>query len=224
MPQAASVAFTCGGFEILVEPGARRGEQQPHQVERAGDALLAPGIPGGAGERPHAHRRAEQPEQMLGLARKCRDQPAPGIGIGCGECGDARRRLFEIGADAEPAAVGEGAGEAIGDRGELQPVRFQFICIFPVKGRAGEQAQIHRAEIVAEAGEGEFAGLDGAADRRIAFENPYFPAFERQMRGACQTVVARPDKYGVELAHAPTRNSFMLKDNCRCICFRLVGY
>ena len=57
---------------------------------------------------------------------------------------------------------------------ELQPVRFQFICIFPVKGGAGEQAQIHRAEIVAEAGEREFAGLDRAADRRIALENRRF--------------------------------------------------
>ena len=37
------------------------------------------------------------------------------------------------------------------------PCRFQFICIFPVKGRAGEEAQIHRAEIVPEAGKREFA-------------------------------------------------------------------
>lgn len=72
-----------------------------------------------------------------------------------------------------------------------------------MKGRAGEQAQIHRAEIVPEAGECEFAGLDGATDRFATLENPGFPTFERQMRGACQTVVACPDEYGVKLAHIP---------------------
>ncbi len=211
-------------LEILVEPGARRGEQEPHHVECASDALLAPPVPCGAGQRLQAHRRTEQPEQVFRFSRECRDQATPRSGVGLGECGDARCRLFEIGADAEPAAVREDAGEAIGNRCELQPMRFQFICIFPVKGRASEEAQIHRAKIMTEARQGEFVRLHRAADRRVALENPGSPAFERHMRGAGQTVVARPDKYGLELAHAPTRNSFMLKDNCRCICFRLVGY
>ena len=134
-------------------------------------------------------------------------------------------RLFEVGADAEPAPVREDAGEAIGHRSEFQPGRFQFICIFPVEGGAGEEAEIHRAEIVPEARK---RALRASAPRRrstaISLENRDFPAFQRQMRGAGQTVVARPDKYGVELAHAPDPNSFRLKDNCRCICFRLVGY
>ena len=47
---------------------------------------------------------------------------------------------------------GKALAKQIGDRREVQPLRFQFICIFPMEGRAGEQAQIHRAEIVAEAG------------------------------------------------------------------------
>ena len=96
------------------------------------------------------------------------------VGIGRRECGDARCRLLEVGADAEPAAVGEDAGEAIGHRREVQPVRFQFICIFPVKGRAGEQAEIHRAEIVAEAGQRVFARLDRAADRLDCARKPRF--------------------------------------------------
>ena len=52
-------------------------------IERAGDALLAPerSMPVPASAR-DAHRRAEQPEQMLGLAGKAGDQPAPAVGIG----------------------------------------------------------------------------------------------------------------------------------------------
>ena len=157
MPQAASVALTCGGLEILVEPGARRGERAaaPCRARRRCPSCARPS----RRSRPARarHRRAEQPEQMLGLARKGRDEAAPGLGVGGREGGDARGGLLEVGADAEPAPVGKGAGEAIGDRREFQPVRFQFICIFPVEGRAGEEAQIHRAEIVAEAGERVFA-------------------------------------------------------------------
>ncbi len=133
------------------------------------------------------------------------------VGVGRGKGGHARRGLFQVVADAEPATVGEGAGEAIGHRHEFQPVGFQFICIFSVEGGAGEKAQIHRAEIVPETGKGEFAGPDGAADHAAALENRSFPAFQRQMRGACQTVVARPDKYGVELAHGPVPNPLCLK-------------
>ena len=59
------------------------------------------------------------------------------------------------------------------------------------------------AEIVPEVGQREFPCLDGAADRCAALENSYFPAFRRQMRGACQTVVACPDEYGVKPAHVP---------------------
>ena len=119
-----------GGLEILVEPGARRGKQQARHVERASDALLAPGVPCGAGERAHAHRRAEQPEQMLGFARKCGDQPAPGLGIGGRERGEARDGLLEIGADPEPASVGKGAGEAIGGGCKLQPGVFNSFAYF----------------------------------------------------------------------------------------------
>ena len=106
-------------------------------------------------------------------------------------------------ADAEPGLVAEHAGEAIGRGYELQPVGFQFICIFSVEGRPCEQAQIHRTEIMTEAGQRVFGRPHGPADRRIALENRYFPAFRRQMRGTGQTVVACSDQNGVELAHAP---------------------
>jgi len=80
-----------------------------------------------------------------------------------------------------------------------------------VEGRAGEEAQIHRAKIVPEAWKRVFGGPHRAADCLAALENRNFPAFEGQMRGACQTVVARPDKDGVELAHAPPQNALCLK-------------
>ena len=212
------------GLEVLVEPCARGGEKQAHHVERAAYALLAPGIPREACKRPDRHRRTKQPEEVLGFGRKGGDEPAPRLGICIREGRHSRDGFFEIGADTEPAAIGKSAGEAVCDGRKFQPVRFQFICILPVECRAGEEAQVHRAEIMTEARERKFTCLDGAADGRISLENCGFPALRRQMRGACQTVMASPDKYGVELTHAPSHRSFMLKDNCRCICFRLVGY
>ena len=141
-------------------------------------------------------RRARAPSSASRAAGKdARRRPemprpaAPGLGIGMRKCRDARDRLLEVAADAEPASVGQGAGETIGDRRERQPVRFQSICIFPMKGRAGEEAEIHRAEIVAEAGKRDFAGPDRAADRRLRSKTADLPAFAapdaRRMPDCC---------------------------------------
>ena len=157
MPQAASVALTWSDSKF--SSSQARGEASSRRI--VSSAPLTPflrqafqAVPASArtliGEPSSRNRCSASP----GKAATRRRQVSASAGR---EGGDARGGLLEIGADPEPAAVGKGAGEAIGDGRELQPVRFQFICIFPVEGRAGEQAQIHRAEIVPEAGKRVFA-------------------------------------------------------------------
>ena len=141
MPQAASVAFTCADSKFSSsqargEASSRRAMSSAPPTPFLRQAFQA--VP--ASERMLIGEPSSR-NRCSASARKCRDQAAPGLGVGGRERRDARDGFLEIGADAEPASVGKGAGEAIGDRRELQPVRFQFICIFPVKGRAGEQAQ-----------------------------------------------------------------------------------
>jgi hypothetical protein len=72
-----------------------------------------------------------------------------------------------------------------------------------VECRACEQAEIHRAEIMAEPRQRIFLRLHRATGYGVPFENPDFPALFRQMRRAGQTVVAGTDAYGVKFAHAP---------------------
>ena len=204
MPQAASVALTCG--ESRNSRRAKRGAT----TAAAAPVSSAPAtpflrqrfqpVPASArtliGEPSRRNRCSASP-------RKAADQAAPGLGISA-EKAAIRAAVFSrsvLTPNQRPSGKALAKQSATG--ANSSPCRFQFICIFPVEGGAGEQAEIHRAEIVTEAGKREFARLDGAADRRVALENADFPAFQRQMRGAGQTVVARPDKDGVELAHAP---------------------
>ena len=121
MPQAASVALTCADSKFSLEPGARRGRAAaaPCRARQRRPSCA---------RRSRRCRRARAPSSASRAggtdARRSRreggDQSRHVVGVGRREGGDARRGLFEIGADAEPAAVGEGAGEAIGDRREFQ--------------------------------------------------------------------------------------------------------
>ena len=212
MPQAASVALTCGDSKFSSSQARGEDKQQARRVERAAHALLAPQLPGGAGQRARAHRRAEQARRDA--------RPRPGSPRRAAARSRRRRRrtpssratVFSMSVltpNQRPSGKTLAKQSAAGAKS--RPLAFQFICIVLVEGGAGEQAQIHRAEIVAEAGKRELARLDRAADRRISLENRDFPALQRQMRCAGQAVVARPDKDGVEIAHAPIPIPLCLK-------------
>jgi hypothetical protein len=67
---------------------------------------------------------------------------------------------------------------------------------FPVRGdegRAGEEAEVHRIEIVAEAREGDFRRADGAARRVVPLEDADLPAAARQVDRGGKAVVAGAD-------------------------------
>ena len=135
---------------------------------------------------------------MLRLAHETADNTPPGLGVFLREC-SSRAAVFSrsvLTPNQRPSGKTVAKQSATGTN--PNPCRFQFICIFPVEGGAREEAEIHRAEIVPEARQGHLARLHGAAADAISLENRCFPAFQRQMRSAGQTVVAGTDKDGVE--------------------------
>ncbi len=223
MPHAASAALTCG--EVKVSSSQARGDESSS-------------LPVSSAPRTPFLRQRFQPvpasaRPLIGdpsRRKRCSASPMKPptrrrhVSASSAEkAHQPRDGLFEVVADAEPASVGEDAGEAVGHRSELQPCRFQFICIFPVKGGAGEEAEIHRAEIVPEAGQRHFARLHRATAAgfrsKTRFSNPSAPNAPR--RPDC---CGRHRRRWHRIRSRPQSHSFRLKDNCRCICFRLVAY
>ena len=72
--------------------------------------------------------------------------------------------------------------------------------------RAGEQAEVHREEIVPEARQRRLARLHRAAGDAVALEHADLPAFGGQMNRGGQSVVPRPDDDRV-VRHNPSRTA-----------------
>ena len=151
-------------LEILVEPFARRSEQEPHRLgdpcgaacpprtrkPRAAPAMTA--TANRAARRYAARPRRTQPSWLASLAASAGLNAGDPLGVRGGV-------LFH----SEPAAVRECGGETPFRADEIEAVREQAILMRGKKRRAGKQSQIHRVEIVAKAGEGDFCRLDRAA-------------------------------------------------------------
>ena len=67
------------------------------------------------------------------------------------------------------------------------------------EGRAGEEAEIHRIEVVPEAWEGDFLRPHRAAGRLAPLEHADRPAAARQMDRRGKAVMAGADDDGIEL-------------------------
>src|SRR5207344_2805673 len=67
--------------------------------------------------------------------------------------------------------------------------------------RPGDHRQIHRAEVVLEAGERKFGRLDRAACRCACFHDCDGPAASAQMNGSSKPIVSGPHHYRVKGLH-----------------------
>ena len=182
-----------GVVEILVEPLPRRGDEETRRVGDPGRSARAPRRKDRAQRLQGRQRRGEQREEMRRVLREGRDHSAPALRVGCAQRRDPVCRRVEIAFDAEPAAVGKRRREALlgADKGEA--LRKQSILVGGKERRAGKQAQIHRIEVMTEAGPRDLAGLDRAAGDFRAFEDGDLPALGGEVQRRRQPVDSGPD-------------------------------
>ena len=118
----------------------------------------------------------------------------------------AARGLLEILADAKIGVVAKDAGETIGGGREGEALRRQLVFVGGEEWRACEQREVHRAEVVAEAGQGDFARLDRAARLARLLDHRDRPAAAQEVDRGGEAVMSRADDDGVESVHAALRS------------------
>ncbi len=176
-----------------VEEVARARHEQFQRVEEPARAAFPPRLPhrlrGGEG----GHGGAEERENMRRVGAEALEHRLPRLRVLRRNGGDPRERGVERLADAEIGSIRKYAGEAILDRREGEPVLQQRVLVRLKERRAREHRQIHRREVVAEAGQRQFARLHGAAGRVLLLDHRDAPALFSEAHGGRQPIVARPD-------------------------------
>ena len=84
-------------------------------------------------------------------------------------------------------------------RREGEAVRPKPFAVLRQEGRAGEEAEIHRIEIVAEAGERDLLGAHRAARRLAPLEHADRPAAAREVHRGGEAVVPGADDDRIEV-------------------------
>ena len=181
MPQAAIVALIFS-LRKLRSRKSRGDESASRSVSRSQPSPLARhALKSTLDQRERGHDRAEHAENMRRIAGEGGRHFAPALGVFDREFAGARDRRIEIGADAEPGSVGKGGGECIARRREGEAVARQRRAIGGDEGRAGEQAEVHREQIVPKARQRRLARLHRAARDGVALENADLPALRGEM-------------------------------------------
>ena len=158
---------------------------------------------------------------MRGLAPKARDQTCARSSASAGEKAAMRAAVVSR---SLPTPNQRPSGKAVAKqsaRHEVEPVRFQFIAYFRWKAEPAKRLRFMRRN----RGGSRAASPRRSGPRRrhaAALEDRDLPALQRQMRGAARLLWPAPTMMASN-SLTPRPNSFMLKDICRCICFRLVA-
>ena len=84
-------------------------------------------------------------------------------------------------------------------RREGEAVRPKPFAVLRQEGRAGEEAEIHGIEVVAEAGERDLLGAHRAARRVVPLEHADRPAAACEVHGGGEAVVAGADDDRIEV-------------------------
>ena len=86
---------------------------------------------------------------------------------------------------------------------EGEAVSAERLAVLGMEGRAGEEAEVHRIEVVTEAGEGDLGGLHRSASNAVALEHADRPAATGEVHGGRERIMPRANENGVEL-HGPS--------------------
>src|SRR5262249_258193 len=110
---------------------------------------------------------------------------------------DALRGRVEIAADAEPAAIRKGARKTIVRSGKRKPVLDEAVLVSSEERRTGEQAKVHREEIVHKSRQRYGAGLDRGPGFAGAVDDRDLPPLGSEVNRRREAVVSRSDDDGV---------------------------
>jgi len=130
---------------------------------------------------------------MRRVATEPLQQILPGLGVRRRQRRDPRKRLFQRAAYAEKRPIAERCGETILGRREGEPVRQQLIFVRLKEGGAREHGEVHRADIVAEAGKRQLPRLHRASRLAFRLDDGDPPASLRQAHGRRQAIVPGAD-------------------------------
>ena len=138
---------------------------------------------------------------MRRLLAEAGEHRPPGRGVLRRQRRDRSRGRLEILADAKIGVVAKDAGETVGGGRESEALRRKLVFMGGEEWRSRKHGEVHRAEVVAEAGQGDFAGLDRAAGLARLLDHRDRPAAVQEMDRGGEAVVSRADDDGVESVH-----------------------
>ena len=138
---------------------------------------------------------------MRRLVAKAGEHRPPGRGILRRQRRNRIGGLLEILAHAKIGVVAEDAGETVGGRRESEALRHKLIFMGGEKWRSRKQGEVHRAEVVAEARQGDFAGLDRAARLARLLDHRDRPAAVQEVDRGGEAVMSRAYDNCVESVH-----------------------
>ena len=145
---------------------------------------------------------------MRRLFAEAGEHRPPGRGVLRRQRRDRSCGFLGILADAKIGVVAEDAGETVGGGRESEALRDKLVFMGGEEWRPSKQRKVHRAEVVAEAGQGDFAGLDRAAGLARLLDHGDRPAAIQEVDRGGEAVMSRADDDGVENVHA----AFGLRD------------
>ncbi len=201
MPQAAIIALTFGDSKCASRK-SRGDASRRRPRSRSPDAPLARHADhkrARGGER--RHRRTKQAEDIRSLLAEPREHRPPGCGVFRRKRRDRSCGCLEILADAKISVVTKDAGETVGGGSESEALRRQLVLVRGEERRPRKQGEVHRAEVVAEAGQGDFASLDRAAGLGRLLDHGDRPPAVQEVDCRGEAVMSRADDDGVESVH-----------------------
>ena len=97
--------------------------------------------------------------------------------------------------------IAKDAGETVGGGRESEALRNKLVFMRGEEWRPRKQREVHRAEVMAEAGQGDFASFDRAARLVRLLDHRDRPAAVQEVDRGGEAVVSRADDHGVENIH-----------------------
>ena len=181
------------------QPLTRRLRQKLRQISGAGKTFGAKYFEHEICSRTHFHLAAQKGEQMRGVGWKVLGQSGPCVAVLRRKAGNLCRRCRRIGGHPAPTPIGKGGGKGLAYRHKFQSMPDQFCRMCFIKRRSRKQRQIHCAPVMAISGQSVCAGFNRSPWCGGLFKHPDPPSAHRQMHGAGQSVVARPNEYSVKV-------------------------